>query len=233
MPKLKSTYLLIISMTMLLVNAFIIFSMASFDRMVYIIFFYHVASAWLSYISFGISLICHILYMTKKEIKWSLHGKNSVIIGVAFSGFTLITGSLWFNATSGNYNNIYWQWSDYRQTMTLILFFSFLAYLVFGNMIENREKKARMTALLGIVLFPMVPLSFFSAIIFSSLHPLITPDPSQSGYIYWDGLKIFCLLINLIAISIFYYYCMQELLEIDKAKEQLDIIIQKKKNEDS
>lgn len=218
---------------MLLVNAFIIFSMASFDRMVYIIFFYHVASAWLSYISFGISLICHILYMTKKEIKWSLHGKNSVIIGVAFSGFTLITGSLWFNATSGNYNNIYWQWSDYRQTMTLILFFSFLAYLVFGNMIENREKKARMTALLGIVLFPMVPLSFFSAIIFSSLHPLITPDPSQSGYIYWDGLKIFCLLINLIAISIFYYYCMQELLEIDKAKEQLDIIIQKKKNEDS
>ena len=233
MPKLKSTYLLIVSLSMLLINAFIIFSMANFDRSVYIVFFYHVASAWLSYISFGISLICHILYLVKKKIEWSLNGKNSVIIGLIFSGFTLITGSLWFNATSGNYNNIYWQWSDYRQTMTLILFFSFLSYIIFGKMIEEREKKARMTALLGIVLFPMVPLSYFSAIIFSSLHPLITPDPSQSGHIYWDSIKIICLLINLIAITIFYFYCMQELLEIDKAKERLNTIIQKKKYEDS
>ena len=37
------------------------------------------ASAWLSYISYGISLICHILYLKNKDLKWSLNGKNSVI----------------------------------------------------------------------------------------------------------------------------------------------------------
>lgn len=213
---------------MLLVNALLIFFMVSFDRIIYIIFFYHVPSAWLSYFSFGVSLICHILYLKKKEIKWSLNGKNSVIIGLIFSAFTLISGSLWFNATSGNYNSIYWQWSDYRQTMTLVLFFSFLSLLVFSNMIDERVEKARMTALLGIVLFPMVPLSYFSAIIFSSLHPLITPDPSQSGHIYWDSLKIICLLINLIAITLFYFYSIQQLLEIDMAKEQLERILEEK-----
>lgn len=213
---------------MLLVNALLIFFMVSFDRIIYIIFFYHVPSAWLSYFSFGVSLICHILYLKKKEIKWSLNGKNSVIIGLIFSAFTLISGSLWFNATSGNYNSIYWQWSDYRQTMTLVLFFSFLSLLVFSNMTDERVEKARMTALLGIVLFPMVPLSYFSAIIFSSLHPLITPDPSQSGHIYWDSLKIICLLINLIAITLFYFYSIQQLLEIDMAKEQLERILEEK-----
>ena len=228
MPKLNKQYLLIISLIMLLVNALLIFFMVSFDRIIYIIFFYHVPSAWLSYFSFGVSLICHILYLKKKEIKWSLNGKNSVIIGLIFSAFTLISGSLWFNATSGNYNSIYWQWSDYRQTMTLVLFFSFLSLLVFSNMTDERVEKARMTALLGIVLFPMVPLSYFSAIIFSSLHPLITPDPSQSGHIYWDSLKIICLLINLIAITLFYFYSIQQLLEIDMAKEQLERILEEK-----
>ena len=228
MLKLNQRYLLIISTTILLVNAVLIFTVINFNRIIYIIFFYHVSSAWLSYFSFGISLICHILYLKKSKIEWSLNGKNSVILGLIFSAFTLISGSLWFNATSGNYNNVYWQWSDYRQTMTLMLFFSFLALIIFRNMIEERVQKAKMTALLGIVLFPMVPLSYFSAIIFSSLHPLITPDPSQSGYIYWDSLKIICLLVNLIAITIFYVYQMQEFLDIDKAKEQLKRIIEEK-----
>lgn len=213
---------------MLLINAILIFTLANFDRIIYIIFFYHVSSAWLSYFSFGISLVCHILYLKKREMKWSLNGKNSVIIGLIFSAFTLISGSLWFNATSGNYNNIFWQWNDYRQTMTLVLFFAFLALIIFRNMIEERVKKANLTALLGIVLFPMIPLSYFSVFIFSSLHPLITPDPSQSGYIYWDALKIACLIVNLIAITIFYFYCLQELLEVDKAREDLIKIIEEK-----
>ena len=107
MSKLNKTYWLFISVITLLINAFIIFYFASFDRIVYIIFFYHVPSAWISYFSFGVSLICHILYLKKNDVKWSLNGKNSVIIGIIFTAFTLITGSLWFNATSGNYENIY------------------------------------------------------------------------------------------------------------------------------
>jgi hypothetical protein len=95
-------------------------------------------------------------------------------------------------------------------------------------MLEERVKKAKLTALYGIVLFPMVPLSYFSAIIFTSLHPLITPDPGQSGYIYWDSLKIICLLINVIAITIFYGYCLLKLYEMDSAKEELIRIIEEK-----
>jgi heme exporter protein C len=165
-------------------------------------------------------------------MRWSLNGKNSVIIGVIFSAFTLISGSLWYNATSGGYRNIYWQWSDYRQTMTLVLFFSYLSYLIFSNMIEEMEKRAKMSALLGIVLFPLVPLSYISAIIFTSLHPLITPNPTQSGFIYWDSIKIFCLMFNLIAMTIFFFYCLQALMDINKAKIDLDKLIQKKLSEE-
>lgn len=232
MPNNRYKYLLIVSLVILLVNSILIFSIISFSRSVYAIFFYHVAAAWLSYISYGASFISHILYLKKKEMKWSYHGKNSVVIGVVFSAFTIITGSLWYNATSGGYQNIYWQWSDYRQTMTLVLFFSYFSYLIYRKSVEEPNQKAKVSALLGLVLFPLVPLSYFSAIIFTSLHPLITPNPGQSGHIYWDFLKIFSLLLNLIAITIFYVYNMNELYKNDITRYKLKELIQRKLSED-
>ncbi|MDX1797958.1 MAG: cytochrome c biogenesis protein CcsA [Candidatus Lokiarchaeia archaeon] len=191
-------------------------------------FFYHVSGAWLAYLSFGLSLLFHILYLKKKKINFNRLGTNSIIVGVFFTTFTLITGSLWYNATSGDYNNIFWQWSDGRQTMTLVLLLCYLAYLIFRNMIEDKEKRAKLSSILGIILFPTIPLSYFSAIIFTSLHPLINPTPGEPGNIYWDPVKLFMLIFNLIAITILFVYAVQKLGELDKAKEKLDRIIQKR-----
>ena len=214
---------------MLIINLFLIFGFATFDEIVYVIFFYHVSAAWLSYFSFGVSLIGHILYLKQKKMNWSNLGKNSIIVGVFFVAFTLITGSLWYNATSGSYNDIYWQWSDPRQTTTLILLLSYVAYLIFRNFIEDREKKAKLSAILGIVFFPTVPLSYLSAIIFTSLHPLI--NPGDAGDIYWDSIKMFSLFFNLIAITLFFIYLVRELKELDLAKQMLQELLQTKMEE--
>ncbi len=233
----KKNILLIISIGMLLFNLSLILLLTAFNliiwsepvnRIVYIIFFYHVSGAWLSYLSFGISLVSHSLYFKYQDIKWNRLGTNSIIVGIFFIAFTLITGSLFYNATSGGYNNIYWQWSDARQTMTLVLFLSYLSYLIFRSMIEDKEKKAKLSSALGIVLFPTVPLSYISAIVFTSLHPLITPNSSESGGIYWDGLKLFILFFNLIALTIFFFYVVKNLNSLDKTKEKLEELIQKR-----
>jgi len=231
---LKTNLLLVISLIMLLFNLLLIIGLTSSNlvvwgdpnRIVYLIFFYHVSGAWLSYFSFGVSLLCHILYLINRNINWNLIGKISIIVGVFFTAFTLITGSLWFNATSGEYNNIYWQWGDARQTMTLVLFLSYVSYLIFRNMIEDKDKKAKISSALGIALFPTVPLSYISAIIFNSLHPII--NPGEVGNIYWDPVKMFILLFNLIAITILFVYVIQQLVNLDKKREKLEEIIQKR-----
>lgn len=233
---LKPKLMLILSLLILLVNLLLIILLTSFNlivwgnpnRIVYIIFFYHVSGAWLSYLSLGISFIFHILYLKNRNIAWNRMGTNSTIVGVAFTAFTLISGSLWYNATSGDYNNIFWQWSDARQTMTLVLFLSYTAYLIFRSMIEEREKKAKLSSVLGIILFPTIPLSYFSAIIFTSLHPLINPTPGESGNIYWDSVKLFMLFFNLIGITFLYFYMVHSLNRLDKTKEKLEELIQKR-----
>jgi ABC-type transport system involved in cytochrome c biogenesis permease subunit len=165
-------------------------------------------------------------------MKWGYIGKNSVIMGTVFVAFALFTGSLWFNATSGSYQNIYWSWNDPRMVTTLILLISYIAYLIFGSLIDEREKKYRLTSILGIILFPTIPLSYLSATIFNSLHPLISSTPGETGHIYWEPLKFFILFFNLIAITILYIYLVMELIDLDKKREELDEIIQKKMEED-
>ncbi|KKN00787.1 hypothetical protein LCGC14_1134360 [marine sediment metagenome] len=239
----KTNFLLMISLVMLLINLLLIVGLTSTNiltwreppdshRIVYIVFFYHVSGAWLAYFSFGVSLISHIMYLKNKRINWSLLGKNSIIVGVFFTTFALITGSLWYNSTSGSYGSNpgdYWQWGDGRQTMTLVLLMSYLAFLIFRSLIEDKEKKAKISAALGIVLFPAIPLSYLSGLIFSSLHPLISsPDLVDYG----EPLKIFILLFNLIAITILFIYLVQKLYKLDMKTKKLNEIIQKRLMED-
>ena len=240
LPKfLRTNLLLYVSIAMLLINLFLIIGLTAFNlivwgdpnRIVYMIFFYHVSGAWLGYFSFGVSLLSHGLYLRNKKIIFSRIGKNSIIVGVFFTAFALITGSLWYNATSGSYGTgpeDYWQWSDGRQTMTFVLLISYIAFLIFRSMIEDKEKKAKLSAALGIALFPTVPLSYFSAIIFETLHVLINPNPGEPGHLYWDPLKIFMLLFNLIAMTIFFVYIVKKLVDLDIEKEKLEVLIQRR-----
>ncbi|MEJ2293612.1 MAG: cytochrome c biogenesis protein [Candidatus Lokiarchaeota archaeon] len=231
LQKTKNNILLGISLVMLIINLFLIFGVGVFDRFVYVIFFYHVSSAWLSYLSFAVSFISHIIYLRTKNSKWINLGKNSIMIGVVFAAVTLITGSLWYNATTGNYNNIFWQWSDARQTTTLVLFLSYVSYLIFRNLIEVKNKRDELSGILGIILFPTIPLSYISVLLFNSLHPLINPNPGESGYIYWDPIKLFILLFNLTAMTIFFIYLNREMKMLDASKEELSRIIQIKVKE--
>ena len=177
------------------------------------------------------SLLSHGLYLRNKKIIFSRIGKNSIIVGVFFTAFALITGSLWYNATTAGYGSRpedYWQWSDGRQTMTFVLLISYIAFLIFRSMIEDKEKKAKLSAALGIALFPTVPLSYFSAIIFETLHVLISPVPEATGNIYWEPLKMFMLLFNLIAMTIFFVFAVKKLVDLDIQKEKLEVLIQKR-----
>ncbi len=132
------------------------------------IFYMHMPIAWWALVSFFLVFVSSILYLVKKSSRWDHFAGASAEIGVVFSSLALITGSLWARPIW----NVWWTW-DPRLTTTLIMWFVYVAYLLVRSADIGGERRATISAVLGIVAFLDVPLVFISARYWRSIHPAV------------------------------------------------------------
>ncbi|MFO7597219.1 MAG: cytochrome c biogenesis protein CcsA [Desulfocurvibacter africanus] len=142
--------------------------------MVQKIFYTHLPLAWWAMLSFFLVFACSGLYLLRRKEVFDLLAGASAELGVLFSGLALATGSIWGRAAW----NVWWTW-DPRLTTTLIMWFIYAAYLVLRGAPLGGERRAMACAVLGIVGFLDVPLVFYSARMWRSIHPAVLG--SQGG----------------------------------------------------
>jgi heme exporter protein C len=133
----------------------------------YRIFFIHTPSAWVSYLAFTITFFSSLFYLRTSKLSWDLYAATSSTLGIIFSTVTLITGSIWAKIAWG----LYWNW-DPRETSTLVLLMAYLAYVSLRMAVTERDRRARISAVLGILIFATIPLSYLSTIFWATLHPM-------------------------------------------------------------
>ena len=132
------------------------------------IFYFHVPTAWVSFIALGISFYYSIVYLRRREISQDIKAFSYAKIGWFFTTGVLITGPLWAKPIWG----VYWNWSDQRLLTFFILWLIFTAYLVLRNNISDLHKKARFSSVLCILGFINVPLVYLSIRIWDTpSHP--------------------------------------------------------------
>ena len=78
----------------------------------------------------------------------------------------LITGPLWAKPIWG----IFWTW-DLRLTTSFILWLLYLAYLILRRSIGDRERKAQLSAVVGLISFLDVPIVYMANRVRASQHP--------------------------------------------------------------
>ena len=122
------------------------------------IFYFHMPIAITAYVAFFFVLVFSILYLRDKQQKWDIKAVASAEVGVIFAGLTLISGSIWAKAAWGHY----WPPGDIRLNTSLVLFFIYIAYLMVRQAVDMPEKRARLSAVFGIIGFISVPISFMS-----------------------------------------------------------------------
>ena len=132
------------------------------------IFYFHIACAWWSLISFFVLFAAGIGYLASRKPVWDRIGGAAGEIGVLLSTIALITGMLWARAAWG----VWWTW-DPRLTTTLIMWFVYCGYLVLRASGIGGERRSLVLAVVGIVAFLDVPLVFFSARMWRSIHPAV------------------------------------------------------------
>ncbi len=159
------------------------------QRLMYI----HLPSAQAMYLAFGVVFVASIMVLWKHDMRWDAIARGAASVGVLFTGFTLVTGSLWGKPIWGTY----WQW-DARLTSTLILFLVYAAYMLARAVSDTSdEQAARYSAVYAIVGFLDVPLIVMSVRWWRTLHP--QPIVSRTDPQLPEGMLI-VLLISTLAI---------------------------------
>jgi heme exporter protein C len=130
------------------------------------IFYVHVSAAWAAFLSFGLVGVLSALYLWMRDEKLDRLAESSAEVGTVFTTIVLVTGPLWAKPVWGTY----WTW-DARLTLTLFLWFIFVAYMILRGAVDEPGMRARYSAVLGILGALLVPFIHLSVYMFRTLHP--------------------------------------------------------------
>lgn len=142
------------------------------------VFYFHVASGWVGMLSFVVAAVAAIFYLRKAYHLWDIVEVAAVEIGIVFVLITIVSGSIWARPTW----NTWWTW-DPRLTTAAIMELIYAAYMILRQSIEDPEQRARFGAIYAILGCASVPLTFLSARMFRTIHPIVvgTNQPGALG----------------------------------------------------
>jgi len=132
------------------------------------ILYVHPPLAYGAYLGFTITAIAGALYLWTDREDFDRLAIAATEVGVIFCTLMLVTGPIWAKGTWGKW----WSW-DPRLTVTLLLWFIYLAYMLLRSFSGSGTRTARFAAVYGIVGVVLIPLNYYIIEIFDnrSIHP--------------------------------------------------------------
>jgi heme exporter protein C len=132
------------------------------------ILYVHPPLAYGAYLGFVVTAVGGIAYLWREDEHWDRLAIAGAEVGVLFCTLMLVTGPIWAKGTWGKW----WSW-DPRLTVTLLLWFVYLAYLLLRSFSEDGARTARFAAVYSLIGVALIPLNYFVIEIFGgrSVHP--------------------------------------------------------------
>jgi heme exporter protein C len=123
-------------------------------------------------------------------------------VGTLFCTLMLLTGPIWARGAWGPGN--WWVW-DARLTLTLLLWFVYLAYLLLRSFTEGDERAARFASIYGILGVILIPLNYWIIdLVGGAMHPDNLEFEAQESSL-GEGMGLPFLVGNLTLFALFLY----------------------------
>jgi heme exporter protein C len=178
----------------------------------------HVGASWLAYMSFGFTAIFGLTYLITRRNHWDRLGAASAEIGVVFIVISLFSGALWGRPTWG----AYWVWGDARLTTTALMLMVYVGLLTVRGMIEDPNRRARVSSVIGVVAAVGVPINYMSVYWWNTLHQ--TPSlsvPEGRSALQNSGILL-GFLIGLTGFTLLYFYLLRLRGQLGKRQADLE-----------
>jgi heme exporter protein C len=130
------------------------------------IFYLHMPAAVWTELAMTLVGVSSIFYLFLRDERLDRFAAASAEVGTVFAAVVLTTGPIWGKPVWGTW----WTW-DARLSLTLLLFFLYVGYLLMRRTVTDVGLRARYSAVLGICGLVLVPFIHLSVFLFRTLHP--------------------------------------------------------------
>jgi heme exporter protein C len=179
------------------------------------IIYFHVPSAWLSMLAFGVTMVGSIGYLITSKRRWDSLAVSSAELGLAFTLAATASGSIWAKPAW----NVWWTW-DPRLTTYTIVFLLFVAYFMLRSAMEDPARRARFAAVYGVFAFLSVPITFMSIRWWRTIHPVLL-DSKNFGLS--SGMRP-AFFFGLFAFTLLYIVLLLHRYRLEQTKEQVEAL---------
>src|SRR5215470_4003037 len=183
------------------------------------IFYIHVPLAVIG--AYGSAILLFIgclVFLITRDLKWDRFAACSAEMGVVFTAAQLLTAMMWAKPIWGT-----WYTFDSRGTLQVVLLLIFISYFMLRSYLPDREKRAKLCAVFGLLGMVDVPINYLSIYLFRTQHPQPVVSPGGGGV---DPQMATTLLMSFIAITCFYVYVFVRRLRLAKIEEDVDYLTQ-------
>lgn len=180
------------------------------------IIYAHVSVAWICFVAVIVTAICGALYLWFGKKSQDVWAQANAELALFYAGLTILGGMTWSKPTL----NTFWTW-DAKLTLTALMFFLLVGYFIVRGLIDDPQRRGRVSAVIGIIVAASLPLNYLAAEWFNTLHPAKSINLDGSGVTMGpDILRI--LLFNVAAAALIYVYLMLERVHIGKREARLE-----------
>lgn len=111
------------------------------------VFYFHVPLVWVSFLAFIGGAWTSARYLYRRNIVDDAWAQAFIKTGWVFTSTVLVTGPLWARPVWG----IFWNWGDERLVSFFVMWMMYNGYLLLRATIADRDKAARIGAVLALV----------------------------------------------------------------------------------
>jgi heme exporter protein C len=214
-----SNLLLIITTGLMALTLWMIFfwvptesNQGNIQRILYI----HVPVAWGSMLAIMFVAAASIIYLRTKNEVWDRIAVATAETGVVFGALMLITGMVWARPVWG-----VWWTGEAKLTTALILFFIYIAYLMFRAYFPPGAQRQRLAAIIGFIGAVDSPIIYYAANLWSQAHPPAVIGPSADGDSAFSSEFGMTLMVATLAFTMLFIYIAWERFAIRETEDAL------------
>jgi len=213
----RSRILGIFSLVLMIANLYMIFIFAPNEATMGVIqriFYFHLPAGISSYVSAYLLGFGSIMFLIQRDLKWDRFAAASGEMGVLFTSLSIMSGALWAKPVWG----IWWTW-DARLTLQFLLALVFLSYLMLRAYLPEREKRAALGGVFGVLAMIDVPFNYLSIRWWRTQHP---QPVILGGGLDWDMWKV--MIVSFLAFATLYAYLIGRRMAIARVEEEVEYL---------